>query len=236
MGITSGAVLAAVVLLVAIIAIVAPVMTAARSRASMGQCNDNLARIGAAMLAYHNSYGEFPPAYVADANGRPMHSWRVLLLPFLGPQELALYESYDLSQPWDSPQNLNVLSAANAPSAYQCPADPNLTGLETSYRVVVGRGMVFQGTSSASLDEIEATDPPAVLVVEVRSTGVLWFEPADLKFDRIGYGINADRPDDISSHHPGGVHAVFSDGSVSFLDNSLSQEELRAMLSVRDGS
>jgi Protein of unknown function (DUF1559) len=32
---------------------------------------------------YHDTYGRFPPAYIADHDGRPMHSWRVLILPLL---------------------------------------------------------------------------------------------------------------------------------------------------------
>src|SRR6478672_5330638 len=45
-------------------------------------CSNHLKQIGIALQNYHDVYGSFPPAYVADANGRPMHSWRVLILPF----------------------------------------------------------------------------------------------------------------------------------------------------------
>jgi len=38
----------------------------------------NLQRLVIAMHLYHQDYGCFPPAYVADENGTPMHSWRVL--------------------------------------------------------------------------------------------------------------------------------------------------------------
>src|SRR5262245_2481223 len=48
------------------------------------QCGINLKQIGLALEQYRDTYRYFPPAYVADANGRPMHSWRVLILPYLG--------------------------------------------------------------------------------------------------------------------------------------------------------
>jgi len=39
---------------------------------------------GLALFNYHDDYGSYPPAYIADESGRPMHSWRVLILPYLG--------------------------------------------------------------------------------------------------------------------------------------------------------
>lgn len=44
-----------------------------------------------------------------DAQGREMHSWRVLLLPFLADGTLdALYSSYHMDKPWDAPENLEL--------------------------------------------------------------------------------------------------------------------------------
>ena len=48
-----------------------------------------------AVANYHHKYGCFPPAFMADANGRPMHSWRVLLLPFL--EERESYAAYNFA-------------------------------------------------------------------------------------------------------------------------------------------
>ena len=39
----------------------------------------------------------WPPAYLADRDGKPMHSWRVLILPFLEQQEL--YRAYHFDEP-----------------------------------------------------------------------------------------------------------------------------------------
>ena len=57
--------------------------------------------------AITSEYGVLPPAYVADASGRPMHSWRVLILPFLDQQ--SLYNQYDFREPWDGPHNIKLL-------------------------------------------------------------------------------------------------------------------------------
>jgi hypothetical protein len=36
-----------------------------------------------AVLTYEAQYHCFPPAYIPDKDGKPMHSWRVLMLPYL---------------------------------------------------------------------------------------------------------------------------------------------------------
>jgi hypothetical protein len=50
-----------------------------------------------ALRNYHDRYGRFPPAYVADEHGRPTHSWRVLLLPWL--DHRAIYDRYRFDEP-----------------------------------------------------------------------------------------------------------------------------------------
>ncbi len=71
-------------------------------------CQHKLKQIGVALHAYHDRHGVFPPAVVTEEAGRVMHSWRVLILPFVG--EDALYRQYDLSQPWNSSHNQALLT------------------------------------------------------------------------------------------------------------------------------
>jgi hypothetical protein len=47
------------------------------------QCSNHLRQIGLALHNYHDFYGSLPPAFVADSHGKPIHSWRVLILPFM---------------------------------------------------------------------------------------------------------------------------------------------------------
>ena len=44
---------------------------------------NNLRKSRLALHNYHQANGCFPPAYIADKNGKPMHSWRVLILPYM---------------------------------------------------------------------------------------------------------------------------------------------------------
>ena len=62
------------------------------------QCKLNLKQIAIALHNYHETHGSFPPAVTYDANGRPAHSWRVLILPFL--ENADLYKQYRFDEPW----------------------------------------------------------------------------------------------------------------------------------------
>ena len=82
-------------------------------------CISNMKQIGLAVQSYESVHGHFPPAYTTDDQGNPLHSWRVLILPYLEEEEL--YDSIDLTKPWYHPDNLAL--ANRMPWVYRCPAD-----------------------------------------------------------------------------------------------------------------
>ena len=91
------------VLLVALVIIVAllfPAAQAARAAAQRMTCCGHMSQLTLAFLVYHEVHGSFPPAYTVDENGKPLHSWRVLILPFI--EQKALYDKIRLDEPWDS--------------------------------------------------------------------------------------------------------------------------------------
>src|SRR5262245_20849195 len=65
---------------------------AAQAQFERYQCASRLKNIGIAMQNYHDAHGAWPPAVVTDAEGRRIHSWRVLILPHLGAEEEELYK------------------------------------------------------------------------------------------------------------------------------------------------
>src|SRR5262249_35014844 len=107
----------------------------AREAARRMQCSNNLKHIGLALPNYHDDYRSLPPAYIADAEGRPMHSWRVLILPYL--EQKSLYDKYDFSEPWNGPNNSKLHDQII--QAFCCPSRPGKQPrTETSYVVVRG--------------------------------------------------------------------------------------------------
>ena len=69
---------------------------------------NNLKQIGLAMHNYHDARGRLPAAYTVDKDGKPLLSWRVLILPYT--EEAALYKEFHLDEPWDSEHNKNLIA------------------------------------------------------------------------------------------------------------------------------
>ena len=152
-------------------------------------CQNNLKQIALALLNYHQANGCFPPAYIADKNGKPMHSWRVLILPYM--EMNALYNAYDFTEPWDGPKNKKLL--ATALQGYVCPSDPNAYApgaTQTSYVAVVGRNAAWAGEKSRKLGPVDFPGGASntIMVVEVANSGIPWMEPRDLSLDALASG------------------------------------------------
>src|SRR5690606_12594833 len=121
-------------------ALMIPAVGAARDAARKTVCTNNMRQIGIALHNYHDTYGTFPPAFLPDENGQPQTSWRVMILPFM--EHANLYNRYNLNEPWDSPNNLSVVSVPMP--VYQCPSDP---GTSCSYFVLDVPGGIFDGSN-----------------------------------------------------------------------------------------
>ena len=157
------------------------------------QCVGKLKQIGLAMHNYHDEYGCLPPAYVANENGEPLYSWRVLLLPFLsqhrnfrtekGQGSRQLYEQFRLDEPWDSPHNLTLLEKMPVPEgmpgdlSYQCSAERGGQDTETDYVMIVGADTISDGPGCRSFREIRDGTSNTVAIVEVVDSGIQWTEP-----------------------------------------------------------
>ena len=141
-------------------------------------CANNLRQLVVALHQYHEVYRCFPPAYIVDKDGKPMHSWRALLLPFTGPDDLRKQYSFD--EPWDGPHNRNLLHAR--PNIYACPSDwiaENATS--TCYVAIVGPNAAWQGNNSRSLNDaaFRGKQSATILLAEVNNAGIAWTEPRD---------------------------------------------------------
>lgn len=65
-------------------AFVTPTLVLARDSSQRMQCSSNVKQIALAVLNYESAYKQLPPAYTVDAEGKRLHSWRTLILPFMG--------------------------------------------------------------------------------------------------------------------------------------------------------
>lgn len=200
-----------------------PVLQRASANARLRQCTANLQRIGVAMQSYYADYGCFPPGYVADAKGRPLHSWRALLLPYLDPP-LAI--QYHFDEPWDGPRN--SLLADRIPEVYRCPADAlSDVSNTTDYVVINGKDTIFDGPNCTKMADITDGAANTLLVVEVVESGIVWLEPRDLRIEQITGGVNS--ADEVASHHTGGAHVLTADGKLHFLLESRHAVEVQEL-------
>ncbi len=227
----AAALVSAALVIGVLVAMVLPALSAAGESARRLQCEYNLQTIVAGLRAYHEVHQCFPPAYVADELGRPKHSWRVLILPYLNEQ--TLYDQYDLRYAWDSQQNLGLMSLM--PSVYGCPSDPNPgTLFETSYMLITGPGTAFNGANTSSYDQITDDLGQTVLLVECHTSNAAWMEPKDLDILKMQFQVNGGTTE-INSLHTGGAYVVTADGTCRFLPNDLAARYVQAMLTIRGG-
>jgi hypothetical protein len=164
------------------------------------ESDNNLHKIGIAFHNFNDAYGRLPPAIVFDKNGKPLYSWRVLLLPYL--EQGTLYNQFHLDEPWDSPHNAPL--SKTVVSVY---SRPGMDSHMTFYQVFNGPGAVYnlsnpmppgalvvcgpsggKGFESASnIPRIPATfldgTSNTILMVEADES-VPWAKPADIPYDQ----------------------------------------------------
>ncbi len=206
-----------------LIAFLLPMRRSAGEAGRRFACQNNLKQIGIALYNYEAEYHGLPPAYTVDAEGKPLHSWRTLILPFI--EQGPLYEKIDLSKPWDDPANRAAYDLTIP--VYQCPS-ADLPAGHTTYLAVMGPGNCLQPGQSRPLAEITDDHSLTLVVMDVAEEhAVHWMSPTDASEPVALSFAAAKRPS-----HPGGTQGLFADGTVNFLQKSTKLAALRAMISI----
>jgi hypothetical protein len=176
------------------------------------------------MHAYREAFGHFPPAALVGEDAKPLLSWRVALLPFLG--ENQLYAEFKRNDPWDSPHNKKLLP--KMPQVYALPDGTAGEASHTLYRVFVGPGTVFENGPGIFLGNIPDGLANTLLVVEAGES-VPWTKPEELAYD-------PDRPlPRIGGMSPDGSYALYCDGDVRWIRNDFDEVRMRLAIARDDG-
>ena len=207
-----------------LVALFLPATRRGRPVARRTSCKNNLKHIALAMHNYADVYGGFPPAYTFNEQGRPLHSWRTLILPFLDQQ--TLYDSIDLSKPWDDPVNAAALQTQV--QAYQCPAQDQPENC-TTYLAIVGEDCCLRADSMRLISEItDGTSQTLMLMEFPEEAAIPWMKPQDAGMHSL---LALPSTEDLP--HYGGTQCVYADGHSRFLAMDETEEaELRAVASV----
>jgi prepilin-type processing-associated H-X9-DG protein len=210
------------------IAFFLPAVRSARESARRAQCVSNLKCIGLLLHNYHDDQKALPPAAITDKAGRPLLSWRVAILPYIGGD--TLQAKFHLDEPWDSPHNLTLLD--RMPSIYACPSDMDRKPGMTGYQAIIGPQTAFPPDfKPLRLEDFTDGTSNTILVGETRRL-VPWTKPEDLAFDLTiplsGLGSH-------HGYHNNGFNVLLADGSVKFLKSSINRPTLTSLL-TRNGN
>lgn len=204
-------------------ALLLPAVQSAREAARRTQCVNNCKQIGLAMHNFHDVKMAFPSHAILDKEGKPLLSWRVAILPYLG--EEALYKQFHLDEAWDSPHNKALIS--KMPAAFACPSHGLPPGM-TNYRVPVGAETIFDPAKATKLTDVLDGTSNTLLMVE-STEPVEWTKPEDITYNK------NDPTAMTGSRHPGGFNVLFTDGSVRFIKTGFDLELLRGLFSKSGG-
>ncbi len=184
----------------------------------------SLREIGLAMHNYHAMNNCFPPAFVQSEDGKPLLSWRVLILPLLGHEQL--YKEFHLNESWDSPHNKPLL--AKMPKTY-APGASAKAADSTLFKIFVGSGALFEaGGTAASLADV--TDGTSNTLMAVQSSDpVPWTKPEEISFDP------AKPLPKLAGPLKGGVLALLADGSTRFISDRAKPELVKCAVTRAGG-
>jgi hypothetical protein len=183
---------------------------------------NNLKQIGLALHNYHDIYKEFPPAVVTDANGTPLYSGRVLLLPFL--EQANLYNQFDKSKAWDAPENAAI--SQQALTVFQDPANAAASRTRSDYVFVVGPGTLFETGQKIRLSDVTDGLSNTIAVIETKTGPDNWAAPQEW---------DATTSNPPPGNHQQGQIVLYADGSVRFMTTPYLQSNRQALASRKGG-
>jgi hypothetical protein len=166
-----------------------------------------------------------PPPAVPGKDGKPLLSWRVLILPDIGQREL--YEQFHLYEPWDSEHNKKLL--ARMPAVYESVLPPARNAGSTHYQAIVGRGAAFEKGQQLGLHAAFPDGLNNTICLAEAASAVPWTKPEDLPYDpakplpRFGGPLGGD------------FHAAFMGGEVRLLSKNGDELELGNIITRAGG-
>ena len=230
------------------IALLLPAVQAVREASRRMQCQNHLHQIGIGLHNYHAAFRKFPPGGLEVRPQWPkgkQFAWSAFVLPYL--EEPAAYDLINFDYPFD--HAVNEEAAQTVIETYLCPSTSrdsefNRGRAATDYGGIYGerivstnnppRGVMIHDRAIRFRDIIDGTMHTLMISEDAGFPDGQWINAWNL-FDQ-AFSINRAPKfeNDIRSMHPQGANGLFSDGSVSFLNENIDLE-LLASLCTRNG-
>jgi prepilin-type N-terminal cleavage/methylation domain-containing protein/prepilin-type processing-associated H-X9-DG protein len=208
-----------------VIALLLPSVRTSREAARRNQCLNNTKQISLGLLNYNSAKNEFPPAYTTDTDGKPLHSWRTLLIPFLETIDLRL-PTGNLDKRWDDPANSKLLNAGWP--FPQCPSVADL-GNRTTYLAIVTPTSFIQPTLPRKLADVKDGQAGTIVFMDANEKhAVPWMAPVDAD-ESLALGIcDPEWP----GQHGNLTTVSFADGHGKSIFAGISPDVMRAIISI----
>lgn len=182
--------------------------------------------IAVGLLKYEEKHGSFPPAYTVDEKGNPMHSWRVLILPFINQRNL--HRLFRMDEPWNSPHNLEV--AENSPVNYMINDGEVVDGiLHTRILAMVSDHSTIRLKPVKINQIVDGTVNTISIAIGSREQAVPWTKPVDVQ------GTPAEIAASMLAANPDGFWVATCDSGVHFVTSESDKEKLAWAIQIDDG-
>lgn len=209
------------------VALLLPAVQAARQAARRMQSTNNLKQAALAFHNYESAYRRMPPRFTEDADGKPLLSWRVHLLPYYGEQDL--YSQFNLEEPWDSEHNIKLVE--KMPAYFRDPRSKAPVG-HTTYLAPFGgkeeSSTIWDLEEANFANVTDGLSNTILFIAAPDSAAVPWTKPDDLD-------ISETDLKKLFSEFPTTIEIAISDGSVHSFPTTISEETLKAFLSCAGG-
>jgi prepilin-type processing-associated H-X9-DG protein len=216
------------------------------------KCRGNLRLIGLCLHNYQDSMGQFPKATEAQRHLPPEErlGWSVALLPYV--EGGNTYSQFAIESGWNCDENriwaltpLPFLACQGYPER-----QPTTTLVPTHYLGIAGigedaaalakddaRAGCFGYDRVLRLDDLGKGTSTTLMLLETSRASGSWTAGGHstvrgLKPEEKSY-LGLDR--EFGGNHPGSANAVFADGSVRLLKDSLAPEILEAIATIKGG-
>ncbi len=166
------------IIFIIILATIATLSYVLRSRQEAAELRSigKMSQLKQALDNYINENGGAPPVCILDSEGNPMHSWRVLILPYF--DENDFYKEYNMRLPWNHEHNLALCNKYPHIARRFQSNEYSANSQAANFLALKDGNGLWLAFSKKARDDYSILS--SVAVVTHATSGIHWTEPSDM--------------------------------------------------------